>query len=838
MKYNKIAAAIITTLLLPSISSADVVYKSIVHKNDYKIKEATLIPGKETGINVVAKNTTTNQSTSSDITKNEMSLNAENGEFIELTSNILDNNTDGRSLVGNWTSSRALTFLSNNKNEAIFQAPNYDGVYYISLNLNDGQYSEQYRSLKVTSEFWQGALPLYSEWSVFNIDQDWSPDLSLSYENESITQTKITDLSRTKQEREKRPATGAFRNIGSETTELQNNVQETRSEYGTIEYWTSTDSVILNDWSFGEVLVDWNPISSDKFENETISQTREIENERTMQDKEIRPKTNAIRNDGAPYLETTPLIENRDVQGDLEYWITTDSVIVNDWGFGEVLVNWNPSATAKFENETISQTREIQNERTMQDKEIRPLTSDIRNDGVEYIETTPLIENRNVQGDLEYWIATDTVTINDWGFGEVLVDWNPSAATVYETGNVNQSREIQNERTLQDKEIRPLTGVIRNDGAQYIETSPLTENRTIQGQLEYWIATSPKVITDWNVTQVFVDWTPDASGVYENDTVSQYREIKKERSIQDQEIRPINNQLRTISATYADTSLLNEYRDVQGQLEFWENSGISSCTNWSLDRYDIWLPDASGFEKTADVVQTRTKYEERSCTGEQVRPATGATRNAESETEYRTETQTQTVTGTKIDLNNWGNTDGNGTWSVSNDGSYAYQSINGNSTVFESAASSYGNTVIKGKMNVRAGAGDDDFIGIVLGKTDANNFLLWSWKRATQAISGGSSKEGHTLAKVTGGISSVGWLMDLNSSGYTLLDSLINDTSGWEHGTYYDFEITYTSSQVIIKLDGVTILSANGSFDTGKIGFFNLSQGQVEYYKVSETPIN
>jgi len=669
MKRNKIAIAICASFLIPVISTNATVYKSIVHKNPYEYKAATLIPGNETSIQTTAENVDTNQSVSNDITKSILTLQVENGHLIEISTDVINVISDGRTLEGRWISNRPVSFLSNDKNSAIFYAPSYDGSYSLNLELSDGLYTKVHNAVNIQSEVWTNGTTVFGDWGIYNVDQDWSPDLSLSYENELIEQTKISDLSRTKQEKEIRPKTGETRNLGAETIENNDNNVETRNEYGTIEFWTTTDSVVLNDWGFGEVLVDWNPISSNRYENETISQTREIQNERTMQDKEIRPKTNAIRNDGAPYIETAPLVENRDVQGDLEYWISTD----------------------------------------------------------------------------------------------------------------------------------------------------------------------PKTITPWAITETFVNWTPDASGVYETETVSQYREVKKERTIQNQEIRPKTSALRTVGATINDTTVTTEYRDVQGQLEYWENSGVSNCTAWSLDRYDVWLPDAAGVDRSETVEQTRVKYENRSCTGEQVRPVTGETRNASSEIEYRSETETQIVDGTKIDLNDWSTIDTSGEWSVSTDGSYAYQAINGAPTVFESKASNFGSTTITGKMRVRAAAGDNDWIGIALGRIDSNNYHLWSWKNGGNA--GSTEKEGHNFAKVTNN-GAINWAMDISKTGYQVLDIEHGLEFGWEHGIYYNFEITYTPTNVKIYVDGLKVIDVNGTFPDGKIGFFNYSQGQVEYYKVTDTPLN
>ena len=267
-------------------------------------------------------------------------------------------------------------------------------------------------------------------------------------------------------------------------------------------------------------------------------------------------------------------------------------------------------------------------------------------------------------------------------------------------------------------------------------------------------------------------------------------------------------------------------------MEYWVNTGTVSCTDWEFDRYESWIPDASNYDRDKTVEQERKKYESRECSGEQYRPATNEYRYANGETEFRESTELRSVYGTKINLNDWFTTDLNGDWSVSNDGTYAYQAINGNNTIFQSKAKNYGNTIIKGRMRVRASGGDDDFIGMVFGKKSESDFYLWSWKKLNQSINGGMAYEGHYLAHVTGGVSAINWFMEKDKSGYDALDSMISSSVGWNHDTYYDFEVKYTPTKIEVWVEGTKVVEASGNFPPGQIGFFNLSQGAVEYYKV------
>jgi hypothetical protein len=436
----------------------------------------------------------------------------------------------------------------------------------------------------------------------------------------------------------------------------------------------------------------------------------------------------------------------------------------------------------------------------------------------------------------EYWVNSAPI-ISDWQVDNVVQDWSPDLSTQYENELVLQTRLVDRSRTIQDQKERPSTGDVRNEGEPQVETElSATETRNdFYGLKEYWTEIDPIIIKDWTVTEVFQDWTPSAETVYENTTVDQVREVKKERIIQRQEERPKTGDIRNLGGQVTDTTLTSEYQTIPGLLAYWENTGESTCTEWVIDRHEAWLPDASNYDRDEVIDQTRLVYESRECSGEQYRPATDEYRFAEAEVEYRSTEESRIVYGTKINLNDWSTKDSNGDWSVSQDGSYVYQAINGNPTIFESKADTYGNAKISGKIRVRSAAGDDDFIGMVFGMKNSKDFYMWSWKKGNQSINGGVSYEGHYLAHVTGGVGAINWFMEKDKTGYDALDSKISTSAGWNHNTYYDFEIIYSSNKIEIFVEGSKVLSASGSnFPDGKIGFFNLSQGMVEYYKVTE----
>ena len=502
MKKTKINIAISIALLTSATAIASD-YAVVVAKesNDYTHKPVSTLPTPDQGVPATIKNLTSNDMDSGDIMKENLLIEAENGHGISIETIVQEKDIDSP-ITGIWSSNVSISFDKNNKTGAEFTVPNYDGDIILKLKIEDPLYSKTLQSIIIESEVWKDVEPVYTEWVVTNVDQDWSPELNTGYENVLMEQTRIVDKERTKQEKEEREKTGETRNSGDLKIENQDNAIETREDYGTKEYWEATD---------------------------------------------------------------------------------------------------------------------------------------------------------------------------------------------------------------------------------------------------------PHVVTDWTVTEVFKNWTPDASTVYENTMVDQNREVKKERVIIEQEVRPATGDIRQVGSQKTDTTVVVEYRSIPGELEYWENVGEVTCSEWVFDRYDSWTPSASDYDRDQTVAQTRKMYESRECSGQQYRPATDEYRTANEATEYQESTESRTVNGTKIDLNDWSTKDVNGNWSVSNDGTYAYQSINGNSTIFESKATNYNNTIIKGRMRVRSDAGDDDYIGMVFGKTTANDFYLWSWKKGNQGV----GYAGHFLAHVTGGVGSI-----------------------------------------------------------------------------------
>ena len=197
------------------------------------------------------------------------------------------------------------------------------------------------------------------------------------------------------------------------------------------------------------------------------------------------------------------------------------------------------------------------------------------------------------------------------------------------------------------------------------------------------------------------------------------------------------------------------------------------------------------------------------------------------------------VTDTRTDLSSWTN-EGNGNWTLSNDNQSVYQSINGNATIFYSDYTAFGRK-LSGTIQVAANAGDDDFIGFVVGfqpgdinDTDTD-YILIDWKKGVQ----GTTPLGFAVSRVKKGlnVSGGGW-NHTSSLGITELARGNNfGQRGWEHGRSYSFDIEYTPNTLKVFVDGALEASIIGSFPDGRFGFYNNSQGGVTYAGIATTSL-
>ncbi len=198
-----------------------------------------------------------------------------------------------------------------------------------------------------------------------------------------------------------------------------------------------------------------------------------------------------------------------------------------------------------------------------------------------------------------------------------------------------------------------------------------------------------------------------------------------------------------------------------------------------------------------------------------------------------------------------------GVWTVQGGGAVVFQSANGQPTMFFSDFNAFG-TELTGRIQVAANAGDDDYIGFVLGfdpgdATSASaDYLLVDWKQVDQTFDFnapggvGTADEGLAVSRVTGVpsadefwshsdfVSDAGGGVTELARGATLGDT------GWVHGQEYEFTFTFTPTLFELWVDDTLQMSVAGAFSDGRLGFYNFSQQSVTYsgFTVDEVPFD
>ena len=191
--------------------------------------------------------------------------------------------------------------------------------------------------------------------------------------------------------------------------------------------------------------------------------------------------------------------------------------------------------------------------------------------------------------------------------------------------------------------------------------------------------------------------------------------------------------------------------------------------------------------------------------------------------------QTETLT----DLSNWV-AEGNGNWSLQPGNASVLQNINGTATVFYSDYLAYGKK-LSGTIEVLPGSGDDDFIGFVVGfqpgdiTATQTDFLLIDWKKLLQS----GATPGFAVSQVSKGMSG------LFAHSYTGVTELARGATlgnvGWVEGQTYSFDIEFSLTNLKVWVDDVLQVNVNGTFSDGRFGFYNNSQGGVQYSGIASS---
>ena len=202
-----------------------------------------------------------------------------------------------------------------------------------------------------------------------------------------------------------------------------------------------------------------------------------------------------------------------------------------------------------------------------------------------------------------------------------------------------------------------------------------------------------------------------------------------------------------------------------------------------------------------------------------------------------------TALAAPVDLTGW-TSEGQGNWVVSAAKDSVTHTINGEPTVFYSPGSLAQGNSLRGQIRDRGG--DDDFIGFVLGfdagelSSSNADFWLIDWKQGNQNAYGAYAPAGLALSHVTGDLSTGGLTTDFwGHSGRVSQELRATNlgSTGYANNVFYEFDLTFTSTLIEVKVGGVTELSLNGSFGNGGFGFYNFSQDPVDYAGITSAVV-
>jgi gliding motility-associated-like protein len=130
---------------------------------------------------------------------------------------------------------------------------------------------------------------------------------------------------------------------------------------------------------------------------------------------------------------------------------------------------------------------------------------------------------------------------------------------------------------------------------------------------------------------------------------------------------------------------------------------------------------------------------------------------------------------------------------------------------------------------------DADFVGLVFGYhlpagTESDyRFILFDWKKTAESFQGIYANEGMTLSKVNRSMTyeqswTYFWGHADDPPGFEVLARNYASLSGWDYNRDYHYELSYTSTRIIIAIDGEEVFNVTGCFEPGRFGFYSYSQ--------------
>ncbi len=198
-----------------------------------------------------------------------------------------------------------------------------------------------------------------------------------------------------------------------------------------------------------------------------------------------------------------------------------------------------------------------------------------------------------------------------------------------------------------------------------------------------------------------------------------------------------------------------------------------------------------------------------------------------------------------FDLREWTSEGFPADWRPSDDGRSVVQLENGEPSFFVSPEI-FDRAVIRGTFRINTGT-DDDFVGFALGYSaplseagdTPNDFdlVLFDWKQGNQTEGGFTGFEGFSLSRIRGNVPDERRMEAFwGHQPSELLEFLATDYStakGWRDRTAYRFEVVYSPTRIVVRIDEETIFDVAGTFPAGRFAFYNYSQPNVTYGDVT-----
>ena len=168
-------------------------------------------------------------------------------------------------------------------------------------------------------------------------------------------------------------------------------------------------------------------------------------------------------------------------------------------------------------------------------------------------------------------------------------------------------------------------------------------------------------------------------------------------------------------------------------------------------------------------------------------------------------------------------------WTVSTDGRTISQTRNSDPGVYMTFLPATG---VEVSFDVKVGtSSDDDFIGFVIAYEQGDNaasssdWLLYDWKQGTQSYTGCTADKGTALSRVTGAVNTdYGELWCHKGDVAEIARGTTYGSTGWSDNTTHTVDISYSTTQIDIWVDGNLDISQAGSFPAGNFGFYTFSQ--------------